>query len=200
MILRKAIPACAESFCVRACCNAPQRQFDLRTRCFTKIITICLEVACDKNKNIPKLAPRLRLRLFMFSHTDLRGFGFYLNPNLVNVIPAHSFTQKPTARCAGRGVRSHHSAETEKTLGSDGGLPGTVQTPHKPRPLRCSPHRQPVSPERGQLLCPAPSALALLNRRVFCPAKRWLLHRLRCVTTGNSRRDSTVSATDWTRY
>lgn len=54
MILCKVIPTCAESFCVQACCNAPQRQFDLQTRCFTKIITICMEVACDKNENIPK--------------------------------------------------------------------------------------------------------------------------------------------------
>lgn len=108
MILRKAIPACAESFCVRACCDAPQRQLDLRTRCFAKIITICMGVACDKKKNIPELALRLRLCLFIFFHQDLRGFCFYLNPNLVNTVPAHSFTRKPTTCRAGRGVRSHH--------------------------------------------------------------------------------------------
>lgn len=87
-ILRKAIPARAERFRVRACCKAPQRQFDLRTRCFTKTITICMEVVCDKNKNILKLVLRLRLCLFVFFHKDLRGFCFCSNPSLVTTLPA----------------------------------------------------------------------------------------------------------------
>lgn len=68
-------------------------------------------------------AAALAMPFDVFFHKDLQGFGFYLNPNLVNVIPAHSFMQKPTPHCAGRGVCSHCSAKTKKTLGSDGGLP-----------------------------------------------------------------------------
>lgn len=49
-ILRKAAPACAGSFCARACCNAPQGRFDLQSRCCTKLITIWMDVVCDKNK------------------------------------------------------------------------------------------------------------------------------------------------------
>lgn len=78
--LCKAIPACAESICAWACCNAPQRQFDLQTRCFTKIITICMEAVCDKNKNTPKLVLQLRLRLRTSFHQALQGFGSYFNP------------------------------------------------------------------------------------------------------------------------
>lgn len=53
MSLRKASPACADSFCVQARCSAPLRHFDLWTRCSTETITICMGVACDKNKSIP---------------------------------------------------------------------------------------------------------------------------------------------------
>lgn len=71
--LCKAISARAESICARACCNAPQRQFDLQTRCFTKIITICMEAVCDKNKNTPKLVLQLRLRLCTPSTKTYKG-------------------------------------------------------------------------------------------------------------------------------
>lgn len=114
--LCKVIPACAESFCVWACCNAPQGQFDLQSRCFTKIITICMEAVCDKNKNIPKSVLQLRLRLPMFFQQALKGFCFlfkswppeYSAKNLYRF--SWNFIQQPTPIYAGSGIHPRRSA------------------------------------------------------------------------------------------
>lgn len=145
-----AVPACAGSLCARARRNAPQRRFDLRTRCFTKIITICMEVVCDKNKNIPKSVLRLRLRLRVFFHKDPPGFWFYLNPDLANTVPAHGFPRR--RHSAG----SRHPAATEEPSAS-GGDPPRCRAPYRPR---ASPHpfSAPPAARRARVLCPAPSA------------------------------------------
>lgn len=123
-------PSCAGSFRARARCNAPQRRFHLRTRCFTKIITICMEVVCDKNKNIPKSVLRLRLRLRVFFHKDPPGFWFYLNPDLANTVPAHGFPRR------GHSAGSRHPAATEEPSAS-GGDPPRCRASYRPR---ASPH------------------------------------------------------------
>lgn len=116
--LCKAIPACAESFCIWACCNAPQRQFDLQSRCFTKIITICIEAVCDKNKNIPKSVLQLRLCLPMFFQQALKEFCFlfkswppeYSAKDLYR--PSCNFIQRPTPTYSGSGIHPRRPAGT----------------------------------------------------------------------------------------